>query len=43
MSTLVQEADLQFDRAGQHERLLSDASHVNIMSHNFSNVRGGQR
>ena len=43
VSTLVQEAELEFDRAGQHERILSDASHVNIMSHNFSNVRGGQR
>ena len=43
VSTLVQEPGLEFTRAGMHERILSDASHVAIMSWNFSNVQGFQK
>ena len=38
VNSLVQEADLEFDRAGMHDRILGDASHLMIMRHNFSNV-----
>ena len=38
VESLVQEADLEFDREGMHDRILGDASHLKIMRHNFSNV-----
>ena len=38
VSSIVQETDLEFDRAGQHDRILSEAAHLKIMRHNFSNV-----
>ena len=43
VDVLVQEAGLEFKRAGLHERILTDVSHVAIMSWNFSNVKGAQR
>ena len=43
VDVLVQEAGLEFERAGSHARILTDASHVAIMSWNFSNVKGAQR
>ena len=43
VAVLVQEPGLEFARAGMHERILNDASHVAIMSWNFSNVQGAQR
>ena len=43
IDVLVQEVGLQFKRAGLHERILTDVSHVAIMSWNFSNVKGVQR
>ena len=43
VAVLVQEPGLEFARAGMHERILTDASHVAIMSWNFSNVQGMQR
>ena len=38
VESLIQEADLDFDRDGMHDRILGDASHLKIMRHNFSNV-----
>ena len=38
VNSLVQEADLEFDRASRHDRILGDAAHLSIMRHNFSNV-----
>ena len=39
VSSIVQETALEFDRrAGQHDRILSEAAHLQIMRHNFSNV-----
>ena len=43
IDVLVQEVGLEFKRAGLHERILTDFSHVAIMSWNFSNVQGAQR
>lgn len=43
VDVIVQEVGLQFKRAGLHERILTDVSHVAIMSWNFSNVQGAQR
>ena len=36
--SIVQETTLQFDRAGLHNRILSEEAHLKIMRHNFSNV-----
>ena len=38
VESLIQEADLEFDRDGMHDRILGDSSHLKIMRHNFSNV-----
>jgi len=38
LASMVQEHGLEFVREHAHEPILSDASHVAIMSHNFSNV-----
>jgi hypothetical protein len=38
VESLIQEADLEFDRDGMHDRILGDLSHLKIMRHNFSNV-----
>ena len=38
VNSLIQETELEFDREGMHERILSEASHLNLMRHNFSNV-----
>lgn len=38
VKSVVQEADLEFDREGSHDRILGDAAHLKIMRHNFSNV-----
>ena len=38
ISSLVQEADLEFNRAGMHDRILGDEAHLKIMRHNFSNI-----
>ena len=43
VDVLVQEVGLQFKRAGLHERILTDISHVAIISWNFTNVQGAQR
>ena len=43
VATIVQESALEFLHAGMHERILTEASHVAIMSWNFSNVQGFQR
>ena len=39
VESLIQEADLEFDRDGMHDRILGDSSHLKIMRHNFSNVQ----
>uniref|UniRef100_A0A7S0L7M8 Uncharacterized protein n=1 Tax=Coccolithus braarudii TaxID=221442 RepID=A0A7S0L7M8_9EUKA len=36
--SVVQEDDLEFDRAGKHDRILGDMAHLTIMRHNVSNV-----
>ena len=38
VGSLVQEAALDFDWEGMHDRILGDASHLKIMRWNFSNV-----
>ena len=38
VASIIQEADLEFERAGMHDRILGDAAHLKIMRHNFSNV-----
>ena len=38
VGSLIQETDLEFDRAGMHDRIFGDASHLKVMRWNFSNV-----
>ena len=38
VESVIQEAGLEFDREGMHDRILGDESHLKIMRHNFSNV-----
>ena len=38
VASIIQEAELEFDRASRHDRILGDECHLRIMRHNFSNV-----
>ena len=38
LASMVTLHDLQFDRAGMHQRILSQASHLALMGQNYSNV-----
>ena len=38
VGSIIQETDLEFDREGMHERILSEASHLKLIRHNYSNV-----
>ena len=38
VASMVQETEIEFERDFREEKLLSPASHLNIMSHNFSNI-----
>ena len=38
VGSLIQETDLEFDRAGMHDRIFGNASHLKVMRWNFSNI-----
>ena len=38
LASMITQHDLQFDREGMHERIFSQASHLALMGHNYSNV-----